>query len=230
MTYWMPVFSSAGSVWVDSSAVVSESTASAEFMCKTCEGFQDGQCDSNGNQWGPCVNRAEECSCVVLIPRVSKSAGFSFHGQWFHSDNGNGLLISLVRFPMNGSSSLMLRSQWRTISLSDHSLTFKLGYLGLRAQDTKLVSLAPTNAARSSSCGTRLCHDYRRLMIIWNISDGSVCLGAAILKIHVDRLGRHSLVLALWMSFAILFHLVLSSGGSGSSHSSFCCHSSCISS
>ena len=162
MTYWMPVFSSAGSVWVDSSVVVSESTASAEFTCKTCEGFQDGQCDSNGNQWGPCVHRAEECSCVVLIPRVSKSAGFSFVGQWFHSHNGNRLLISLVRFPMNGFSCLMLRSQWRIISLSDHSLTFKLGYLGLRARDRTLGSLAPTNAARSSSCGTRLCHDLRK--------------------------------------------------------------------
>ena len=153
MTYWMPVFSSAGSVWVDSSAIVSESTGAEEFMYKTCEGFQDEHCDSNGNQWGPCVHRAEDCGCAVLIPRMSKSGGFSLVGQWFHTDNGNRLLISLVWFPMNCFSCLLLRSQWRTISLWDHSLTFKLGYLGLRALDKKLASLAPTNAARSSSCG-----------------------------------------------------------------------------
>ena len=44
-------------------------------MCKTCERFQDGHCDSNGNQYGPCVHRAEECGCVVLIPGVSNQQG-----------------------------------------------------------------------------------------------------------------------------------------------------------
>ena len=82
-----------------------------EFMCKTCEGFQDEHWDSNGNQWGPCVHRAEECGFSVLITRMSKSAGFSLIGQWFHTDNGNGLLISLVWFAMNGFSCLLMHSQ-----------------------------------------------------------------------------------------------------------------------
>ena len=98
------------------------------------------------------------------------------------------------------SADFLLRGQWKTISLWDHSLTFKLGYLGLRAQDTKFVSLAPTNASRSSNCGNvtplRGRHETlpwlqktddhlkhtRRLRMPWGFYR----------QIRVDRMGRHS--------------------------------------
>lgn len=122
---------------------------------KTCEEFHIGHWDSDRNHHGPCYRKGESWSSCALMSPVSRLAGFSVVGQWLQKGMGYVFLVFLERFATNSSrfEGLLLPSQCSNISLSDHSLLFKRGYLDLSHCKTNCACrLALVNAATSCAC------------------------------------------------------------------------------